>query len=353
MRTLTLYTLRTTSVLAAAVLASALTPALADVSRGQVEARAWTPALAEASDQVIRINGALSLQPLAVSAGEHPRDAPLTTQAAASLVFERPYQGNATYRSFAGAFGRYASASYVKQASTSFVLEGSLRLDAADALTLLGQLPDTLDIDLQVSSLLTGQLVATSLGGGTPRTGLNVDWQVSGWQRTGSLRLTGQYMMGEPTVQANGLFSDPNDWTRRSFSPVDLEAMFGTPPAPNASGMGVSLFSLDRVDFSAHFTSQRNTLGNVVSYETPVRFAIDTYADLGTGEWAFGATDLRNTLHFDFALLDASGQPLDLPVDLVLSNVPEPASAWLLALGLALTGAAARQRNRPAAAPAA
>jgi hypothetical protein len=354
MHTKTLDAVRSASCVMAVALACVVAPARAvDTNRGHVQARAWTPILAEASDQVSSSGGALGLSPLAVAAGAHPRDAQLTTQAQASLEFDRPRGGDATYRSFAGAWGQYASASYMKQASTSFVLQGMLRLDALDVLEHLLHLPNTLDLRLQVVSALTGQLVATGFGG-TARTGLNLDWQVSGMQHTGSLALTSQYMQSEPLVQASGLFSDAQDWTRRSFSSTDLNAMFGAPPMGSSGGAGVSLHSIDVIDLQARFTAYNDpSLGIPVWYETPLYFAIDTYADLGTGEWTFGATDLRNTLHFDFALLDASGRPLDLPVDLVLSNVPEPASALLLALGLALTGAAARRRTRQEAAPAA
>lgn len=335
--------------LLAALLLAGAGPVWANFSEGHVEARAWAPRLAAADDFVEEHHEVLNLRPMQAQSGQHPRDRAGSTGALATLSFSRPATGDATYRSFAGAFGEYASAVYDKGARTRFVLEGELWIVLYGAPLFSGVLlGPTHDFRFQVVSSLTGQLVATSLGGGVARAGVDMQWDVGGNQRSGSVELRSGYWSA-PTIQAQGLFADASDLNRRQWTGAELATMYGLQHRDSvlfseARGQGASLASVDVLDLQASF-HQVGVASNNYGYAAPVRMVIETWAELGTAEWAFAAADLRNTLHLGFTLLDDNGLPSALPLQFVPSPVPEPQRQALLLLGLVACAAAARRQR--------
>jgi len=61
---------------------------------------------------------------------------------------------------------------------------------------------------------------------------------------------------------------------------------------------------------------------------------METWGDIGASQASVAAADLSDTLHFGFTVLDAAGQPTDIPLYLTLAAVPEPLTAAMLLQGL-------------------
>jgi len=120
---------------------------------------------------------------------------------------------------------------------------------------------------------------------------------------------------------------------------------------------GATLLSIDTFAESIDFVGRCLDVacfGGISHYDAPPSFSIATWGKVGSSQSSVAAADFANTLHFDFSVLDASGQPTDIPVSFTLAAVPEPAAALLALAGLVPLPARwrpAARRSRQAAAP--